>query len=146
MKLAVGCDHGGYALKQEVLAHLSERGLEWDDFGTYSTAACDYPLIAAEVARAVVQGKYPRGILICGTGLGMSIAANKVPGIRAAVCQDGYTARMSREHNDANILCLGGRVLGGGLAREILDAWLAAEFAGGRHQRRLDQVAGLEVG
>ena len=143
--IALGCDHGGFALKQELMKHLSERGLEFKDFGTYSEESCDYPIYAEAVGRAVVSGQCDRGILICGTGIGMSIAANKIDGIRAANCGDCFSAEFTRRHNDANILCLGARVLGSGLALMITDIFLDTEFEGGRHQRRVDMITKLET-
>ena len=141
---AIGSDHGGYELKQVVMAHLKERGVEFRDYGTFSTDSCDYPDYGEAVARAVASGECERGIVVCGTGIGISIAANKVHGIRCALCGDCYSAEMSREHNDANMLALGGRVLGEGLALKIVDAFLDTEFAGGRHARRLAKIAAIE--
>ena len=134
--IAIGCDHGGFALKQEVMRHLDELGLAYKDFGTYSEESCDYPVYGEAVARAVAGGECERGILICGTGIGISISANKVKGIRAALCGDCYSAEMTRRHNDANILAMGARVLGPGLALKIVDTFLTTEFEGGRHARR----------
>ena len=142
--LGIGCDHGGFALKEELKAHLEERGLEVKDYGIYEEASCDYPDIAKKVADAVVSGECERAILVCGTGIGMSIAANKVPGIRAAVVSDCFSAKLTRQHNDANILCLGGRVVGAGLARLIVDSYLDADFEGGRHKDRIDKITALE--
>jgi len=144
LNIAIGSDHGGYVLKEEIKLWLTEKGYKFEDFGTYSLDSCDYPEIAHKVANAVAQGYYSRGILICGTGIGVSIAANKVPGIRAALCHDTFSAKASREHNDANILTMGERVIGRGLALEILEAWLGASFAGGRHQRRVDLIGSME--
>jgi len=144
VKVAIGGDHGGFRLKQEIVQLLAELRVEYKDFGTFSEEAVDYPDIARSVARAVAAGEYDRGILICGTGIGISIAANKIRGIRAALCHDVFSARMSREHNDANILAMGGRVVGPGLARMITETWLAAEFAGGRHARRVCGISRLE--
>ncbi len=144
MRIAIGSDHGGYQLKEEIKKALLEKKYQVEDFGTHSTDSCDYPDIALPVARAVAAGEYDKGILICGTGIGISIAANKVPGIRAALCHDTFSARASREHNDANILALGERVIGRGLALEIVDVWLASEFSGGRHQKRVDKIAAIE--
>ena len=136
--IAIGSDHGGYALKQELMAHLDKRGLAYRDYGTYSEASCDYPVYAKAVAQAVASGECERGILICGTGIGVSITANKVPGIRAALCGDCFSAQATREHNDANILCLGARVVGGGLALKIVDIFLDTLFSGDeRHVRRI---------
>ena len=141
---AIGSDHGGYELKQAVMAHLKERGVEFRDYGTFSTDSCDYPDYGEAVARAVASGECERGIVVCGTGIGISIAANKVHGIRCALCGDCYSAEKSREHNDANMLALGGRVLGEGLALKIVDPFLDTEFAGGRHARRLAKIAAIE--
>lgn len=144
--MAVGSDHGGFKLKREIIDYLKEQGIEYQDFGTYSTDSVDYPDFARAVAEAVAAGKYERGILCCGTGIGVSIAANKVAGIRAALCHDTFSARMAGEHNMANIITMGERVIGAGLAREIVKAWLGAKFAGGRHARRLDKIAAMEKG
>jgi len=144
LQIAIGSDHGGYILKEEIKKWLEEKGCECRDFGTDSADSCDYPDIAVEVAKAVASGRYERGILVCGTGIGVSIAANKIPGIRAALCHDTFSARASREHNDANILTLGERVIGRGLALEVVEVWLGGRFAGGRHQKRLDKIAALE--
>lgn len=141
---AIGSDHGGYDLKQIIMAHLAERGVEYHDYGTYSTESCDYPDYGEAVARAVASGECERGIVVCGTGIGISIAANKVHGIRCALCGDCYSAEKSREHNDANVLAVGGRVLGEGLALKIVDTFLDTEFAGGRHSRRLAKIAAIE--
>lgn len=144
MKIAVGADHGGFELKTLIARRLCELGHEIEDFGADSSESVDYPHYAQVVGRAVAAGKFARGILICGTGIGIGIAANKVRGIRAASCSDTYSARMSRQHNDANILCLGGRVVGPGLALDIVDVWLAAEFEGGRHARRVGMIRQIE--
>ncbi|MBO8137823.1 MAG: ribose 5-phosphate isomerase B [Desulfotomaculum sp.] len=145
MKLAIGCDHAGYELKNEVIDYLKEfEGVEVEDCGTYSTESVDYPDLALKVAEAVAFGGADRGIIICGTGIGISIAANKVPGIRAANCHDKYTARMCREHNDANILAFGSRVISGETARELVKTFLETDFAGGRHQRRVEKIAEIE--
>ena len=143
--IAIGSDHGGYALKQEIMKHLDEKGLEYKDYGTYSEESCDYPVYGAAVARAVVNGECDRGILICGTGIGISIAANKIEGIRAANCTDCYMAEMTRRHNDANILALGARVVGSGLALKIVDTFLETGFEGGRHARRVAMIAELDA-
>lgn len=140
MTIAIGCDHGGLLLKNAVLAHLEKKGYTVKDFGTYSAESCDYPDIAIPLAEAVARGEYEKGILICGTGIGIGIAANKVPGIRAALCHDTFSAHASREHNDANILTMGQRVIGEGLALEIVDTWLNAQFEGGRHARRIEKI------
>ena len=144
MKIVMGADHGGFSLKETIKQHLEEQGHEVLDLGTYDTASCHYPVYAEKVARAVAAGQAERGILVCGTGIGMSIAANKIPGIRAAAVSDCFTAQATREHNDANILCLGERTVGPGLAMRIVDTYLAAQFQGGRHQTRLDMIAALE--
>lgn len=143
MKIAVGADHGGFLVKQAVIEHLKEQGYDLEDFGTDSEASCDYPDIAHEVAGAVAAGQFKLGILICGTGIGMSIAANKVPGIRAALCGDSYSARMARGHNDSNVLCLGARVTGLGPMLDIVDAYVEASFSGGRHGKRVDKIEKL---
>ncbi len=142
--IAIGSDHGGYALKQQLMKHLTDLGLEYKDYGTYSEESCDYPIYAEAVARAVAGGEAERGILICGTGIGMSMAANKIRGIRCALCGDCYSAELTRRHNDANILALGARVLGEGLAEKIMDTFLTTEFEGGRHARRIGLIADLE--
>ena len=141
--IAIGCDHGGYALKQEVMKHLAERGLEYKDFGTYSEDSCDYPVYGKAVAHAVADGDCDRGILICGTGIGISITANKVPGIRAALCGDCFSAEATRLHNDVNILAMGARVVGAGLALKIVDTFLDTPFSGDeRHVRRINMIEG----
>ena len=142
--LAIGSDHGGFALKQEVMAHLKELGIEYKDFGTYTEDSCDYPIYGEAVARAVASGECDRGIAICGTGIGISMACNKVKGIRCAVCGDCYSAEMTRRHNDANVLCMGARVLGEGLAVKITDTFLETPFEGGRHARRVGLLAEIE--
>lgn len=142
--IAIGSDHGGYSLKQVIMKHLDERGLEYHDFGTYNEESCDYPDYGEAVARAVASGEYERGIIICGTGIGISISANKVKGIRAALCGDCYSAEMTRRHNDANILAMGARVLGPGLALKIVDTFLTTEFEGGRHARRIALISDIE--
>ncbi len=143
-EIAVGADHGGYELKTIIVEHLRQAGYAVRDFGTHGPESVDYPDYAFQVARAVAAGECELGILICGTGIGMSIAANKIVGVRAAVCGDTYSARMSRLHNNANILCLGGRVLGPGLALDIVDVWLSTEFEGGRHSRRVEKIQQME--
>ena len=142
--IAIGSDHGGYALKQEIMKHLSTLGLEYKDFGTYSEESCDYPIYGEAVGRAVASGECERGIIICGTGIGISIAANKVHGVRAALCGDCYSAEYTRRHNDANILALGARVTGSGLALKIVDTFLTTGFEGGRHARRVAMIADIE--
>jgi len=142
--IAIASDHGGYVLKQELMAHLEEQGIEYKDLGTYTQERCDYPVYAEALARAVAAGAYARGVLVCGTGIGMSIAANKVKGARCALCGDCYSAEMSRAHNNANILALGGRVSGPELAKKILDIFLTTEFLGGRHALRVAMCADIE--
>jgi ribose 5-phosphate isomerase B len=146
MKIAIGSDHAGYELKEHLRAYLAEAGHEVADMGTDSTESVDYPPICAGVAREVVAGNADRGIVLGGSGQGEQIAANKVKGARAALCNDLYTARYSRLHNDANVLSIGARVVGEGLADEILRVWLTTEFEGGRHQRRIDELTALENG
>ena len=139
--IAIGSDHGGFELKKEVMAHLDARGLEYKDFGTYSDASCDYPVYGKAVAKAVASGECERGIIICGTGIGSSIAANKVHGIRAALCGDCFSAEATRQHNDANVLALGARVVGPGLALKIVDTFLDTPFSNGeRHIRRIEMI------
>ncbi len=134
--IAIGSDHGGFELKQEIMAHLKKRGLEYRDFGTYTPESCDYPVYGKAVAHAVASGECERGIIICGTGIGISITANKIPGIRAALCTDCFCAEATRLHNDANILALGGRVVGPGLALKIVDTFLDTPFSGDERQKR----------
>ncbi|SCC47746.1 bifunctional allose-6-phosphate isomerase/ribose-5-phosphate isomerase RpiB [Kosakonia oryziphila] len=143
-KIAFGCDHVGFILKADILAHLSAKGIEIIDKGTWSTTRTDYPRFASEVAQAVLNGEADGGILICGTGVGISITANKFPGIRAVVCSEPYSAQLSRQHNDTNVLAFGSRVVGLELAKMIVDSWLGAEFEGGRHQLRVDAIAQIE--
>ena len=138
-KIIIGSDHGGFNLKTEIIKHLEELGYEVSDLGCYSKDSCDYPLIAKSVAEKVLDSN-SRGILICGTGIGVSIAANRYKGIRASHCTDTFTARMTRMHNDSNILCLGERITGVGLALDIVDIWLNTDFEGGRHQKRIDMI------
>ena len=139
--IAIGSDHGGFELKKEVMAHLDARGLEYKDFGTYSDASCDYPVYGKAVAKAVASGECERGIIICGTGIGISIAANKVHGIRAALCGDCFSAEATRQHNDANVLALGARGVGPGLALKIVDTFLDTPFSNGeRHIRRIEMI------
>jgi len=144
MKIALGSDHGGYGLKELIKKHLQEKGLDIKDFGTDSTTSTDYPDFARAVGEAVVAGDFDRGILVCGTGIGISIAANKVPGIRCALLSDCFSAKATRQHNNANIMALGERVVGPGLALEIVDTWLGTEFEGGRHQNRIDKITEIE--
>jgi ribose 5-phosphate isomerase B len=144
MKIAIGCDHAGFELKEDLKAYLCEKGIEVRDLGTADGSPADYPEIGAAVAEFVSAGAIPRGILICGTGIGMSMVANRFRGVRATLCHDLYTARMSREHNDSNLLVLGGRLLGKGIAREMVKIWLETEFLEGNHRRRVDQIARLD--
>ena len=142
--IAIGCDHGGYELKEAIKKYFDEQGIVYCDFGTNSTKAVDYPDYAALVANAVASEECEKGILCCGTGVGISIAANQVKGIRAACCSDCFSAKLTRQHNDANVLCMGGRVVGICLALMMVDLFLNTEFEGGRHQKRLDKLAALE--
>lgn len=139
MQIIIGSDHGGYSLKNKIVEHLKEQGIEIIDAGCYSEESCDYPVIAKAVAKQVLETG-ARGILVCGTGIGMSIAANRFKGIRASHCTDTFTARMTRMHNNSNILCLGERITGSGLALDIVDIWINTEFEGGRHSRRIDML------
>lgn len=145
MKIALAADHGGFELKEAVKKHLASKGYEFIDFGTYSCESCDYPIFAKKAAEAVVSGECEKGIVICGTGVGISIAANKVHGIRCALVHDVFTAKATREHNDSNMLAMGGRVIGDGLAMMIVDTWLYTEFEGGRHLKRLQLIKDMEV-
>ena len=142
--IVMGCDHGGWELKEYLKQKLAEWGYPCTDIGTFSAESVDYPDFASAIAKAIQSGTAERGVLICGTGIGMSMAANKFPGIRAALCHDEFTARMSRQHNNANILVLGGRILGTELASNILKVWLTTEYERGRHQRRLDKISQIE--
>jgi ribose 5-phosphate isomerase B len=144
MKVALACDHGGYRLKEIIKDYLEEMGVECVDFGTYSEDSVDYPDFAYKAARAVAERKVDRAILVCGTGVGICIVANKVKGIRAGLCCNVYTAEMSRRHNDTNVLCLGGRVIGDELAKAIVKVWLETPFDGGRHARRLGRLSEIE--
>ena len=144
MRIAIGADHAGYTLKQHLLATLKALGHDVDDLGTHSEEAVDYPPICAAVGRAVAEGRADRGIVLGGSGQGEQIAANKVRGVRAALCNDLYTARLSRQHNDANVLSMGGRIVAPGLADEIVELWLATPFDGGRHERRVAQITKIE--
>ena len=144
MRIAIGADHAGFALKTHLVSTLTRLGHVIDDRGTHDDTPVDYPPICAAVGREVAAGRADRGIVVGGSGQGEQIAANKVAGVRAALCNDLYTARMSREHNDANVLAIGGRIVATGLADEILTLWLTTTFEGGRHQRRLDQIAAIE--
>lgn len=142
--VALGCDHGGYALKETLKAHLESKGIACRDFGCHSEDSCDYPLFAQAAAQAVAGGQCRFGVVVCTTGIGVSICANKVHGVRCALCHEPWTAQMTRRHNDSNMLALGAGVTGPKLAVEILDAFLAAEFEGGRHQRRVDMMMAIE--
>ena len=142
--IAIASDHGGFELKQEIMKHLESKGLEYKDYGTYTTDSCDYPIYGEMAARAVAGGECEKGILICGTGIGISISANKVKGIRAALCGDCYSAEYTRLHNDANMLALGARVTASGLALKIVDTFLETEFEGGRHARRVALIHEIE--
>ena len=145
MKIALGCDHGALALKNAVAEHLTKKGYEVEDFGTYTYDSCDYPDFAAAAAQAVAAGTCDKGIVLCTTGIGVSITANKVKGIRCALLSDVMSARMTREHNDTNMMAVGAAVVGQMLALEIIDTWLGTEFSGGeRHQRRIDKMMALE--
>jgi ribose 5-phosphate isomerase B len=143
-KVAIAADHGGFELKEDIKLFLKETGYETVDFGTHNNNSVDYPDLGIKVAEAVSRGDIQKGILICGTGVGMSIVVNKFPDVRGALCNDIYTARMGRKHNDSNILILGGRVVGRGIAMEIVNTWMSTQFDGGRHQKRLDKIKELE--
>lgn len=142
--IAIGCDHGGFALKQEIIKYLNANNIAYRDFGTDSEKSVNYAPIAAAVGHSVASGECEKGILICGTGIGMSMAANKVKGIRAACCSDHFSAKYTRLHNDANILCMGGRVIGPGVAVELTELFLNTAFEGGRHSARIAQIAAIE--
>jgi len=144
MKVAIGCDHAGVSLKNEILPILDVLAVEWKNFGTDTEESVDYPDFGEKVSEEVSKGNFNRGILICGTGIGMSIVANKFPGVRAALCNDSYSAKMSRLHNDANILILPGRIIDKETAKEIVKIWFSTPFEGGRHQRRLDKIKEIE--
>ncbi|HWQ31123.1 MAG TPA: ribose 5-phosphate isomerase B [Negativicutes bacterium] len=144
MKIAVGSDHGGFLLKDEIMKHLKEKHIDFTDFGCFTTESVDYPDIGQAVGEAVARGDYDKGIICCGTGIGISISANKVPGVRAALCGDCFSAKAAMEHNNANILALGERVIGVGLAKMIVDVWLDSEFLGGRHGRRVEKITKIE--
>lgn len=144
MKIALGSDHAGFPLKEEIKKYLEEKGIEYVDCGAYDTSSVDYPLQAEKTCERIVSGECERGILCCGTGIGISMAANKVNGIRAACCTDYFSAKYTRLHNDANVLCMGARVIGAGAALELVEVFLNTEFEGGRHQRRVDQLADIE--
>ena len=143
--LAIASDHAGYPLKQALIQHLTDRGYSLDDLGCDSTASVDYPAYAAKVCQGIVDGRYEKGILVCGTGVGMSMAANKVPGIRAALCNDCFCTELTRQHNDANVMCIGGRVVGEELAKKIVDIFLTTEFSNGaNHNRRIQMIKDME--
>lgn len=142
MKVAIASDHGGFRLKQEIVAYLTKHNIEYTDFGTDSEDSVDYPDFAKPLSERVASGEFDRGILICGTGIGMSIASNKVPGIRCALVHDAFSAKATRQHNNSNVLALGERVIGIGVALDIVDIWLNTEFEGGRHDRRVDKIEG----
>lgn len=144
MKIAVGCDHGGLEHKNAIAEHLKSEGFEVEDFGIYENKSVDYPEIALKVANSIKNGENELGILVCGTGIGMSLAANKVNGIRAAACSEHFSAKYTRLHNNSNILCLGGRAIGIGTALELCDIFVNTEFEGGRHQRRIDMITEIE--
>ena len=144
-KIAIASDHGGFDLKESIITCLLKKGWEVDNLGAPSTDSVDYPDYGIKLAKAIIDKKFVRGILICGTGVGMSIVVNRFPGIRGTLCSDVYTAKMCREHNDSNVLIMGGRVIGVSLAMEILDIWLNTEFEGGRHQRRLDKIKEIDA-
>ena len=144
MKIAIGCDHGAFALKNKVIEHLEKQGHEVKDFGTYSTESCDYPDFAAAAARAVASGECQRGIVLCTTGIGVSMAANKVGGVRCALCTDCLQAEMTRRHNDANVLALGAGITGPNLAKRMVEIFLSTEFEGGRHARRVALVDSIQ--
>ena len=144
MKIAIGCDHGGLEHKNAIKEHLEASGFEVQDFGIYEQVSVDYPDIAIKVCDSIVNGDNERGILVCGTGIGMSIAANKVKGIRAAACSEHFSAKFTRLHNNSNILCLGGRVIGVGTAVELAEIFVTTEFEGGRHQKRVDKISAIE--
>lgn len=146
MKISLGCDHGGYALKEHIKAYLESKGHEVVDCGTYSTDSCDYPIFGEAAARKVQSGECERGIVICGTGIGISISANKVKGIRCALCSEPVSAKLTRQHNDANVLAMGARIIGPAMAEEIVHTFLTTEFEGGRHSRRVDLITKLENG
>ena len=146
MKIAIGCDHGGYLLKQDILIWLEENDYEFEDFGCYNTESVDYPVYAEKVARAVASGECEKGIVICTTGIGVSMAANKVKGIRCALCGDSYSAEMTRRHNDANVLAMGAGIIGPNMAKKITEVFLTTAFEGGRHALRVEMLSALERG
>lgn len=142
--IAIGCDHGGFNLKGEIIKFLEEKNIKYKDFGCYTSDSVDYPDIAEVVCESITTGECEKGILVCGTGIGMSIAANKIKGIRAALLSDTFSAKMTAAHNNSNVIALGGRVIGAELAKDIIDAYLSSEFLGGRHQNRIDKITNLE--
>lgn len=142
--IAIACDHAALELKAELIKHFEETGVEYVDYGTYTSDSCNYPDYAEKLCTAIYEGKHDMGILVCGTGIGMSMAANKCKGIRAALCSDTFSAKFTRLHNDANVLCMGARVLGAGLAIDIADMFINTPFEGGRHQKRVDMIMALE--
>ena len=144
MKIAVACDHGGFRLKNVLVEYLKDTGYEVEDFGTYTEDSCDYPDFASKAAKAVASGSCDKGVVVCGTGIGVSITANKVDGIRCSLCHDVFSAKATRQHNDSNMLAMGQRVIGEGLALEILHAWLESEYEGGRHEARIQKMMALE--
>lgn len=144
MKIALGSDHGGFNLKNLIMDHLKSKNIEFEDLGCYSTESCDYPVYGEKVAEAVKVGDFDFGIIVCGTGIGISIAANKVPGIRAAHCTDSFSAKATRQHNNANILALGERITGPSVALDIVDAFLSTDFEGGRHEKRVNMIEDIE--
>jgi ribose 5-phosphate isomerase B len=143
VKIAIGADHAGFQLKEKIIEHIKNKGIDVKDCGTYTEESCDYPVITQNVVKEILDENCNLGILVCGTGIGMSICANRFKGIRAALCGDTFSAHCSRSHNNANVLCLGARVTGCGLALDIVDNWLDSEFLGGRHQRRVDMIENL---
>ena len=142
--IVIGSDHGGFALKEEIKKHLEDKGVAFTDVGSYDGASVDYPDIAKAACEKIISGECDKGLLFCGTGVGISIAANKMKGIRACCCSDPYSAKLTRMHNNANVLCMGGRVVSAGLAEMMVDLFLETEFEGGRHQRRIDQITAIE--
>lgn len=140
LKIAIGADHAGFRLKETILSYLKDKNIDFKDFGAYDEESCDYPVIAKKIAKEVADKNFNRGIIVCGSGIGVCIAANKVKGIKAALCSETFSAKSSRSHNNANVLCLGQRVVGEGLALEIVDIWLNTDFAGGRHKKRVDMI------
>jgi ribose 5-phosphate isomerase B len=145
MRIAIASDHAGFRLKQQLLPVLDKLNVEYEDFGTFDETSVDYPDYGVKVAKGVADGKFDRGVLICGTGLGMAITANKVPGVRAVTAHDVFSAQMSRRHNDANVLTMGERVVGPGVAAQVLEAWLTTEFEGGRHATRVEKMKQIEA-